>query len=200
MLRTRAPRKLLPFRLACIRPAASVHPEPGSNSPSYVALPPPIAGRTCILNVCRSVDFIMLSNNFKELPPRAIPLAMWHPASMPSKRVAKVTPFSDSASVYLCFFFLVARDPLEKHPLSPRTRPVPSASGMQRYEHSSYSQHFLGKKSEEFEKKRQDAGIQQLQTESFFGKGEIIGVLDSLCLSKAQIMHEKPSRDGGSMA
>jgi hypothetical protein len=104
VLRTRAPRKLLPFRLACIRPAASVHPEPGSNSPSYVALPPPIAGWTCILNVCRSVDFIMLSNNFKELKPGAIPLATWHPASVPSKRVAKVIPFFDPASVYLCFF------------------------------------------------------------------------------------------------
>jgi hypothetical protein len=33
-----------PVRLACIRPAASVHPEPGSNSPLYNALfePDPI--------------------------------------------------------------------------------------------------------------------------------------------------------------
>ena len=37
MLRTRAPLSvlLLTVRLACIRPAASVHPEPGSNSPLY---------------------------------------------------------------------------------------------------------------------------------------------------------------------
>ena len=40
-LRTRAPvatKVLLPRdapRLACVRPAASVHPEPGSNSPLY---------------------------------------------------------------------------------------------------------------------------------------------------------------------
>ena len=38
-LRTRAPisgpRRGLPVRLACIRPAASVHPEPGSNSSLY---------------------------------------------------------------------------------------------------------------------------------------------------------------------
>ena len=38
-LRTRpplsAPRKAPPVRLACIRPAASVHPEPGSNSSLY---------------------------------------------------------------------------------------------------------------------------------------------------------------------
>ena len=39
MLRTRAPLRLVLLltlvRLACIRPAASVHPEPGSNSPLY---------------------------------------------------------------------------------------------------------------------------------------------------------------------
>ncbi len=38
-LRTRAPlsspRRGIPVRLACIRPAASVHPEPGSNSSLY---------------------------------------------------------------------------------------------------------------------------------------------------------------------
>ena len=38
-LRTRAPlslpRREVPVRLACIRPAASVHPEPGSNSSLY---------------------------------------------------------------------------------------------------------------------------------------------------------------------
>ena len=43
VLRTRAPlestRKCFPVRLACVRHAASVHPEPGSNSPyiSYVS-------------------------------------------------------------------------------------------------------------------------------------------------------------------
>jgi hypothetical protein len=35
-LRTRAPRLLRNVRLACIKPAASVHPEPGSNSPLYI--------------------------------------------------------------------------------------------------------------------------------------------------------------------
>ncbi len=35
MLRTRPPLVLRPVRLACIRPAASVHPETGSNSPLY---------------------------------------------------------------------------------------------------------------------------------------------------------------------
>ena len=40
MLRTRAPlvypRRDLTVRLACVKPAASVRPEPGSNSPSYI--------------------------------------------------------------------------------------------------------------------------------------------------------------------
>ena len=31
------PRRDLTVRLACIRPAASVHPEPGSNSPLYIS-------------------------------------------------------------------------------------------------------------------------------------------------------------------
>ena len=40
VLRTRSPLSTLrcPVRLACIKHAASVHPEPGSNSP-YIALP-----------------------------------------------------------------------------------------------------------------------------------------------------------------
>ena len=50
--------KLLnPVRLACIRPAASVHPEPGSNSPLYNALfdfPDPII----LLLITESVKFV----------------------------------------------------------------------------------------------------------------------------------------------
>ena len=42
MFRTRTPlslsRKTNTARLACVRPPASVHPEPGSNSPLYVCL------------------------------------------------------------------------------------------------------------------------------------------------------------------
>ena len=42
MLRTRTPLSLFrrrnTARLACVRPPASVHPEPGSNSPLYVCL------------------------------------------------------------------------------------------------------------------------------------------------------------------
>ena len=42
MLRTRTPlsssRRNSTARLACVRPPASVHPEPGSNSPLYVCL------------------------------------------------------------------------------------------------------------------------------------------------------------------
>ena len=33
MLLTRPPRKQVSFRLACVKPAASVRSEPGSNSP-----------------------------------------------------------------------------------------------------------------------------------------------------------------------
>ena len=47
-LRTRPPlsppRRGNTVRLACIRPAASVHPEPGSNSPLYGCLWPPKGG------------------------------------------------------------------------------------------------------------------------------------------------------------
>ena len=47
----------LTVRLACIKPAASVHPEPGSNSPSYLisfffvclSRPLPFSTRTCVL-------------------------------------------------------------------------------------------------------------------------------------------------------
>src|SRR5690554_2586821 len=39
-----APRRAHTVRLACIRPAASVHPEPGSNSPLYGCLRPPNRG------------------------------------------------------------------------------------------------------------------------------------------------------------
>ena len=45
-LRTRpplsSPKKGTPVRLACIRPAASVHPEPGSNSSLYYCLSYPV--------------------------------------------------------------------------------------------------------------------------------------------------------------
>ena len=44
-LRTRAPlvsiRRPVTVRLACIKPAASVHPEPGSNSPLYIFVKSP---------------------------------------------------------------------------------------------------------------------------------------------------------------
>ncbi len=52
MLRTRAPLVLRPVRLACIRPAASVHPEPGSNSPLYT-LPSLYAANAQVLGASR---------------------------------------------------------------------------------------------------------------------------------------------------
>ena len=53
MLRTRAPLtyplRNKPVRLACIRPAASVHPEPGSNSPLYTRLTTQLILRKCVV-------------------------------------------------------------------------------------------------------------------------------------------------------
>jgi hypothetical protein len=46
-------------RLACIRPAASVHPEPGSNSPLYKSL----NSLTKILNLNRNYLIIVFDDN-----------------------------------------------------------------------------------------------------------------------------------------
>ena len=37
-------------RLACVKPVASVHPEPGSNSPSYKCIMTPRKGRQCLIS------------------------------------------------------------------------------------------------------------------------------------------------------
>ena len=37
-------------RLACVKPVASVHPEPGSNSPSYKCIVTPRKGRQCLIS------------------------------------------------------------------------------------------------------------------------------------------------------
>jgi hypothetical protein len=57
VLRTRSPLEtlLLPVRLACIRHAASVHPEPGSNSPSIVP--------TEVSEQCRSTVGVFLQRD-----------------------------------------------------------------------------------------------------------------------------------------
>ena len=81
-LRTRpplsAPRKGPPARLACIRPAASVHPEPGSNSSLYY---------------CSSIYFFSVSR--VPLHPRA--LAREGPSLLPSK------PLSPQGAAALCW-------------------------------------------------------------------------------------------------
>ena len=72
----KAPERALPVRLACIRPAASVHPEPGSNSSLYYCL----------------------AKSFSEsrVPLRYSPLASRPRAPYPSRR-------SRGAGVFLCW-------------------------------------------------------------------------------------------------
>jgi hypothetical protein len=146
VLRTRAPRKLLPFRLACIRPAASVHPEPGSNSPSYVALVPPIAGRACILNVCRSVDLLYAVQQFQRTSAPGNPQGNVASSTSALQAGRKGNSFSRFRNVYLCFFSWRLESHWKNIPSFPPARPEPSASGMQRYEHYSYSQQLIEKK------------------------------------------------------
>ena len=63
MLRTRAPLtyplRNKPVRLACIRPAASVHPEPGSNSPLYTHLTTELIGKQCLLAEALLADSLL---------------------------------------------------------------------------------------------------------------------------------------------
>jgi hypothetical protein len=46
----------------------------------------------------------MLSNNFKELPPGAIPLATWHPKYLPLKPGRKGNSLFRSRKLFLIFF------------------------------------------------------------------------------------------------
>ena len=103
-----------PVRLACIRPAASVHPEPGSNSSLYYCL--------CLLfslNLGFRLDVLFGVPSTGSLP-RAAPAALvlcWPQtfkdlfASAPlplssflPKAGAKVLPFSELASSFFNFF------------------------------------------------------------------------------------------------
>ena len=80
-LRTRAPlsgsRRTLPVRLACIRPAASVHPEPGSNSSLYYCCTckfPVLGFRCCFkFTLLASYAGFRLSKNFSPLFPAPFP-------------------------------------------------------------------------------------------------------------------------------
>ena len=111
----KAPEGAFPVRLACIRPAASVHPEPGSNSSLYYCIPcmysesrvPP----QCSLGVpfkrslpsrrSRGAGILCWPQTFKELPALGSPLFV--PSSVP-KAGAKVLPFSELASTFFKYF------------------------------------------------------------------------------------------------
>ena len=103
-------------RLACIRPAASVHPEPGSNSSLYYC-----CTQISVLNLGFRLD-VLSGVPFLKVPiPRAAPAAQvlcWPqtfkellapgvpsfvPSSVP-KAGAKVLPFSELASTFFINF------------------------------------------------------------------------------------------------
>ena len=75
MLLTRSPlstyRSRLPVRLACVRHAASVHPEPGSNSPyswgSHLFLFNSLSELTILLLNCTLVSKIYLAKSLSRL-------------------------------------------------------------------------------------------------------------------------------------
>ena len=116
-LRTRAPLSLPrrgdPVRLACIRPAASVHPEPGSNSSLYYCctfLFPVLGLRYDSLfltggprllggpaRLLASYAGLKLSKNCSTFP-------LCFPSSVRSKTAAKVQPFFILASLFSLFF------------------------------------------------------------------------------------------------
>ena len=99
MRHSHTPEGAFTVRLACIRPAASVHPEPGSNSSLYIVvlinfsvLP---GGFTCYLSLelkgslpFRLLFGSLLSKNFRNL------------ASLVSIADAKVHPFSFRATLF----------------------------------------------------------------------------------------------------
>ena len=103
-LRTRAPlskpRRALPVRLACIRPAASVHPEPGSNSSLYYCCTfyfPVLGFRCCFkFTLLASYAGFRLSKNF---PPLSTSLPFPQ-----GENGCKITAFLDTCNKNLIFF------------------------------------------------------------------------------------------------
>ena len=103
---------LLPFgltvRLACIRPAASVHPEPGSNSSLYISISFfsfPVLGSIFGINFSLFPylsDF--LAHLLKELFRFRLPLTLFFPIPSPSLANAKLHLFSFSTTLFLTFF------------------------------------------------------------------------------------------------
>ena len=111
----RAPEGAHPVRLACIRPAASVHPEPGSNSSLYYCFT-----QISILNLGFRLDVLFGVPLLKGSLPRAASQWRWSCAGLrlsknfafslqtiPSflpKAGAKVLPFPELASTFFIFF------------------------------------------------------------------------------------------------
>ena len=114
-------------RLACVKPAASVHPEPGSNSSLYIhtsKLSPDILNSSKEINALDSIAFFSvlactcLSSAFSMIflfrhePPQEVPR---RPAL--SFGIAKVVTFSDSANLFWRFFAAVSRSGGKTDPL-----------------------------------------------------------------------------------
>ena len=116
-LRTRAPlsatRRPPPVRLACIRPAASVHPEPGSNSSLYYCCTCKFSclglrydSFSLLIETYRpsrpsASDFLCWPQPFKELRPRLSPLSL--PRFFEPKTGAKLQLFFFPASFFYIF-------------------------------------------------------------------------------------------------
>ena len=90
----RAPEGAHPVRLACIRPAASVHPEPGSNSSLYYCL-------SCLYSESRVPPRCSLGVPSKRfLPSRRITRRRYLVLASDFQRTcASVSPLSDPSSV-----------------------------------------------------------------------------------------------------
>ena len=113
---TLAPRRALTVRLACIRPAASVHPEPGSNSSLYYCTTNKFSflklqGSPCVLSVSlpyrrpasrqKRLDFLMLA--FKLSKNSRKPLSFFSPPFL-SFAGAKVLHFPLPPTTIFIFF------------------------------------------------------------------------------------------------
>ena len=123
---------LLPFgltvRLACIRPAASVHPEPGSNSSLYISISFfsfPVLGSIFGINFSLFPylsDF--LAHLLKELFRFRLPLTLFFPIPSPSLANAKLHLFSFSTTLFLTFFYLFFI-PIDSHYFIPYSTLTP---------------------------------------------------------------------------
>ena len=90
-------------RLACVKPAASVHPEPGSNSSLYISF---LLGINALVNCSRyfvvlSLFLSALSMIFSVPPPEASPV---RPRSPVSERDCKDTHFLVTSKFFRTFF------------------------------------------------------------------------------------------------